>query len=73
MHIRPEYNPHPVATLTGVVTSEGIGKRCGDAPFEGSSNGLRLPLTPHAEAERLAVSDADKNALALRGDDRPLK
>jgi hypothetical protein len=34
------YNPHPVAMLTGIVTSEGIGERCGNAPFE--SNGKRF-------------------------------
>ena len=42
-----------VAVLTGVVTSEGIGKRCGDAMFEGCGRRLLQLFTPHAEAERL--------------------
>jgi hypothetical protein len=36
------YNPHPVAVLTGIVTSERIGERCGDAPFE--SGGKRFAV-----------------------------
>ena len=42
-----------VAVLTGVVTSEGIGKRRGDAMFEGCDRRLLQLFTPHAEAERL--------------------
>jgi hypothetical protein len=62
-----------VAVLTGVVTSERIGRRCGDASFEGGDRRLSRLFTPHAEAERLGLregrktlsGDADKNAVAL--------
>jgi hypothetical protein len=69
------YSPPPVAILKGIVTSERIGERCGDTTFEDSSKRLvLLPLTPHAEAERLGAESgsadlssgrADKNATAL--------
>jgi hypothetical protein len=36
------YNPHPVAVLTGIVTSERIGGWCGDAPLE--SGGKRFAV-----------------------------
>jgi hypothetical protein len=39
--------------LTGVVTSEGTGVRCGDALNERGNRRLLQLLTPHAEAERL--------------------
>jgi hypothetical protein len=38
------YNPHPVAMLTGIVTSEGIGERCGDAPFESSGKRFAVAI-----------------------------
>jgi hypothetical protein len=38
------YNPHPVAVLTGIVTSERIGERCGDALLESSSKRFAVAI-----------------------------
>ena len=38
------YNPHPVAVLTGIATSEGIGERCGDVPFESNSKRFAVAI-----------------------------
>jgi len=52
-----------VAVLTGVVTSEGIGVRCGDALNEGGSRRLLQLFTPHVEAERLGFKTSRKALL----------
>ena len=49
--------------LTGVVTSEGIGKRSGDASFERSNRRLLQLFTPRAEAERLGFKIGRKTGL----------
>jgi hypothetical protein len=69
-----EYNPHPVALLTGVVTSEEKGKSCGDASLESGNRRLlqlsHFALKPKGLASgsrKTFLSDADKNAVALSG------
>ena len=66
------YNPHPVAVLKGVVTSEEKGKGCGDASLESGNRRLlqlsHSALKPKGLASgnrKIFLSDADKNAVAL--------
>jgi hypothetical protein len=47
--------------LTGVVTSEGIGVRCGDALNEGGDRRLSQLFTPRAEAERLGFKQESQD------------
>ena len=63
-----------VAALTGAVTSEGTGKRYGDASFERSNRRLLQLLHPTLKPKGLGCGirsqdsvpgDADKNAVAL--------
>ena len=56
------YNPLPCRASHGNATGEGIGERCGDAPFEGKEQADRrsLLMTPLAEAERLAMESLKK-------------
>ncbi|HUQ30762.1 MAG TPA: hypothetical protein VM095_01525, partial [Pyrinomonadaceae bacterium] len=66
-----------VASLTGVVTSEGKGKRCGDASLEGRNRRLLQlshpalkpkGLASDGRAARLDIgASVDKNVLALSG------
>jgi hypothetical protein len=41
--------------LTGILTGTGRWNGGGDTPFEGRRSGRPLPVTPGAEAERLAM------------------
>jgi hypothetical protein len=48
------YNPHPVAMLTGIMTSAGSASGAVTHRLRATAGGLKLLLTPRVEAERLA-------------------